>query len=451
MQDDVAPIGEGGVMLGGPVVASPCFCEGYAAMPMMARFDAPISTAFPPAESLLASPPTAFSQFRVSETMPAFEANRPLATDQQATTFNILPPGSTVQPDMRISASGEVEIRPGFENLAGRPAQINIAIEEGASQQNVQNAITLLANQFDSRWNTPDIALADPNHQVDQQWFTTFNRQHHHHNPDQHDQDDIHPPPQPDGGHPRPPGPHPPGPDDNNVNPDNNNNDRVNPNDADSVVNPTDAAARTREFIRRFGDVLLHGGGVHNKIIGKWWGKVIPQRIRDLLSALANSPDSEEALQALQGALTENDGAATHEIYDNLGREAQRLQDMGDTDGATALRTFRTQLCGEDGRHPNMQMFRNLGNFLKKVQDGAASPTDVQQMFPGTTPSTNVVAAISRLALHDAANAAHLLNPTVPTNQAERATFMQNYRRDIQQLIMRLQTQPDQFPNLFGN
>lgn len=433
----------------------PAICHGMPAS--FGRFEIPTSamTAFPLATDILpGGPPTAFSQFRASETMPPFAPNTPLATDGQATTFNILPPGSTVQPDMRILANGEVEIRPGFADLPGRPAQINIAIENGASAAHITNAINLAANGFDSRWANQDIRLTDQSnvlnaHSVNAEFLTNFNRDHHHNRPNPHE-DEITPPPEPDGGRPCPPGPRPgPGPDDNRINPDDRN-DRDN-NDTTPNPNNNDAARRTREFLNSFGDILRRGG-MHPRYFGNFLGAILPANIKAILARLAADPENADLQGELQAALTANDGALAREITTNIDRQAQALTTAGDTEGATALRAFGRQLLGEDGRTPNMPMFRNLASFLKKVEDGTASTTDVQALFPaGTNPSANALRAITNLALLDAARGQNLLTPPqLPTNPTERTEAMRRYRQSVERLLMRLQTEPNAFSNLFN-
>ncbi|PWU00344.1 MAG: hypothetical protein C5B53_04245 [Candidatus Melainabacteria bacterium] len=441
-----------GIIAGPPtIMAGESMCLGTICQPgfPVARFEVPsiVPAGFPcAAEIMPAAPPTAFSQFRAMESVQPFGPSTPLATDGQATTFNILPPNSTVQPDMRILASGEVEFRPGFAELTGRPAQINVAIEDGASAANIQNAINLTANQFDSRWANQDIRLTDTGnvlaaHEVNPDFLTNFNRDHHHQRPNPHDQDDIHPPPEPNND--TRPGPRPgPGPDDNHINPDNNdrdNNPDVNPNPNNNDAN------RTREFLNSFGDILRRGG-MHPRYYGNFLGAILPTRIKNILARLADDPDNADIQNELRTALTENDGALAREITTNLNQQAQALETAGDRDGATALRAFGRQLLGEDGRTPNMQMFGNLASFLKKVENGTASATDVQQLFPaGTNPSANVIRAITNLALLDAARGANLLTP--PTNPTERAS----YRQRVEQMLMRLQTEPNAFNNLFNH
>lgn len=453
MVDQVIQAGGDGQVIAGPVMApqNMCLCEMCPPGFSMGRVEiASLPTAFPAATDILpASPPTAFSQFRAMESAQPFAPSTPSATDNQATTFNILPPGSTVQPDMRVLANGEVEFRPGFAELSGRPAQINIAIEDGASADSIRNAINLTANEFNSRWSTPDITLTDSGnvlnaHSVNGEFLTNFNRDHHHHHPNPNNEDDIQPPPQPDGGHPCPPGPRPgPGPDDNRINPDDrndNNNPDVNPNPHNN-----NDANRAREFLNSFGDILRRDG-MHPKYFGNFLGAILPGRVKDILARLAADPDNADLQNELQTALTENNGALAREISTNLEHQAQALATAGDTDGATALRGFGRQLLGEEGRTPNMAMFGNLANFMKKVEDGTAGATDIQQLFPaGTNPSSNVLRAITNLGLFDAARGANLLQP--PTNANERA----DYRRRVEQLLMRLQTEPNAFNNLFNH
>lgn len=459
MADQVIQAGDGAV-IAGPVMPTQSICLCNICPPgfSMARMEvAAMPTAFPLATDIFAGNQTRpFSQFNVNDQMPAIEANRPMAGDRQATTFNILPADSQVQPDMRILANGSVEMRPGFADMTGRPAQINIAIEEGASATAVQNGLNSIAQQFDAKWSNPSLTLVDQDHvlhahNVNAEFLNNFNQSHNrpHPNPDQNREDDITPPPQPDGGHPCPPGPRPgPGPDDNRINPDDRDRDRDN-NDANPNPNNNDAARRTREFLNSFGDTIRRNGGMHPRYFGNFLGAILPTSIKRILAQIAADPDNVDLQNQLQAELTANDGALAREITTNLDRQAQALTTAGDTEGATALRAFGRQLLGEDG--PNMAMFRNLGSFVKKVEDGTASATDVQALFPaGTNPSANVLRAITNLALFDAARGQNLLNPPqLPTNPAERTAAVERHRQQVREMLMRLQIQPEAFPNLF--
>ncbi|PWT94385.1 MAG: hypothetical protein C5B53_13225 [Candidatus Melainabacteria bacterium] len=372
------------------------------------------------------------------------------------------PPTVTVAPfdaakptDVLVRADNSVVYREGF---TGNEANIRVAYEEGASKDAIQKAAIDAGNMQASH--LPE-GVAAPVFKdetggkvaFDSDFESKFNTAVKEHmpkpKPDGKDEDDIKPPPDNNGGDTRP-NPNPrPNPDDNNIKPDGEDKIKPDKDDVDSIVNGKDKAAQARDFTTKFGDTLLKSGGLHPAYYGQFLSAFLSPKIRDLLKRIANGDaDAEKELEA---ALKADDGKEMKAISDGLDGQIKKLTDAGDKDGAAALTGFKKQLLGEDGKTPNMAMFKEIATFQQKVEKGEAGASDVARLFStgDGKPNTNVQRAVCDLAVLLAGTQRKQVNPELPTEPTARKKAVEDYQKAVKETLMDLQIKPTAFTDLF--
>jgi hypothetical protein len=339
---------------------------------IMQRFEPTAFTAFSPALEV-ATPPTTFGQLAVNDSLSPIEANRLRVTEGQTPTLNVIPYNpdnpNGANPDIVVGPGG-ITVRPGLQDAEGLLAQYTIGVAPGASQEDIQRAVTLTADMMLAHGANHGITLTDATHVLDDNFARQF-RDAHPINQDPNDRlpDNPHVPDGGGGGGGCGPRPHP------DVPPDQP--------DRDDPNNPNQPDAATRG-LRRLEDwtrnLTREGADMHALHYGNWLLSILPRSILDKIARFGPPPWTAEQMAEIETELAKPE--TQQAITQSLTAQETALRAQGDIQGANAIGAFRTQLqealADPTKRH---QFVQSLSNFMGGANAGTANATDIRALF----------------------------------------------------------------------
>jgi hypothetical protein len=344
MVDGTQQAGGDGQAFAGSMVTqcSPMFTEVCACNYQFPVGNSQLLPAFTPASELLQTHSIPYSSF--SQTLPAFEANRPQVSDQQpTTTIHILPPNSTTPADMTIGPDGAVAIRQGFDQLAGRPSDLYVSVAPNTPPEVVQQAIEGLVNKIDDKWTSPpnsrpDVQLDDPQHLAGATFQNEFNQAHHRtpNQPDENDRLPDNPPMPPDGGGGGGGGIRPPNPDA--------------PPDIDRPPNEPENGPERGTLHQRlenlYNQLTREGGDANLKHFGNWFLKMLPQSVLEKLARFGPPPWTPEQQAEIENVLKEELAKPENQqaLAANLDAQIAKLNQAGFTAEAGKLTELKNSI-----------------------------------------------------------------------------------------------------------